>query len=92
MVKITTKEKDNIQARNVAIVFGKDSVIRVSRKNRKNILHTYTYTFTQLSQLIKKYRTSTARTLEIKTISTYQMLIKNKKTCAALCAMGYIAD
>jgi hypothetical protein len=39
MIKITTKEKDNIQPRNVAIILGKYSVICISRNNRKNILH-----------------------------------------------------
>jgi hypothetical protein len=39
MVKITTKEEDNVKPRNTAVVFGKYSVICISRNNRKNILH-----------------------------------------------------
>lgn len=39
MVKITTEEKDNIQARNVAIVLGEHSIISISGNDRKNILH-----------------------------------------------------
>jgi len=39
MIKITTKEKDDIQPRNIAIILGKYSVICISRKYWKNILH-----------------------------------------------------
>jgi hypothetical protein len=39
MVKITTKEEDNIKPGNTAVVFGKYPVICISRNNRKNILH-----------------------------------------------------
>jgi hypothetical protein len=39
MVKITTKEEDNVKPGNTAVVFRKYSVICISRNNRKNILH-----------------------------------------------------
>lgn len=38
MVKITPKQEDNIQARNVTIIIGKHSVVCITRKYIKNIL------------------------------------------------------
>lgn len=89
MVKITTKEKDDVQARNVAKVFGKDSVICVSRKNSKNILHiAFTFTIKQVNLI----RNTLQECKDIKPSYKEKMLIRKQKTWAALCAMGRIAD
>lgn len=39
MIKITTKEEDNVKPGNIAIIFRKYPIICISRNNRKNILH-----------------------------------------------------
>ena len=39
MIKITTKKKDDVQPRNIAIILGKYSVICISRNYWENILH-----------------------------------------------------
>lgn len=90
MVKITTKEKDNVKPRNIPVVLGKYSVICIPRDNRKNVLHVKIENscLNWQGQKGKKIAKQHSRVL-----NRYRNVKEKEKdkTWAALLAIGYIA-